>query len=766
MSSSRFKLPPWIAAPFPGHRILSIALFTLGPCATASEMPLTTIPVEPLEATELPTVLVRESGTSGLAGSGSWSSGLDGAPHTQPLSIVSYSVEELMALGARDQKSAFETVAAAIAPVDFQMQPTGAYRMRGFNAYVLHDGYQNFGSYGQRDTLAGVERIDFIKGPGSSLNAGALGLPPGGAIDIHARRAGEHRWLSLLAGSGRDDQRRYELELDSGDLAPVVSVGLSAAYGDGNGFFDFSQLGYRKFRPSLSLHGFGGRLTLFYEDSRREQTDHPGLPTTGTLDRSRFTIPDSRSVSDPDTPLSRSSVEAWGIDVELPLLDWLTLSGGARRADSRIDQATQYVSSNEPSYGSTWTRLSGTYRGDTEETQARARLTARVGDDTLGRWTGWIGYGGEQGPDHVELYQGVARSIDLVDPQYGPWREPLLPFSTADSAFRIRNFGGGLQWRYDDWLNAFVAGTRTHATVRNEQTSITHQLIRDRFGEQALEELAPLLDALLQNPLLQDAGLFVDRDDRYDLAARQYGLALRAWRAGSDLPQDGLWLFAGHGNGHQFRAYFASSDSPKPELSAQTEYGLRLVNADWGALQAARFRIERRNVPTLDPKSPTGFGQITTGLQSVQGYDLEVRLSPPLSFWDRFTLNGSAAWLHSRLEEDNTYPVGNALANVPARQWRLQLATDLLRGQVPLRAFATRRCRSAVQGDLANSFRVPGFCLLDAGARVEWNGLSLDVIVNNLTDTRYYEPYTYLFYGVVPGEARELRLTLGYIFGH
>ncbi|HEY1076256.1 MAG TPA: TonB-dependent receptor plug domain-containing protein, partial [Fontimonas sp.] len=422
-----------------------------------------------------------------------WSSGLDGELHTQPLSIVSYSAEELMALGARDQRSAFETVAAVIAPVDFQLQPTGAYRMRGFNAYVLHDGFQNFGSYGQRDTLAGIERIDFIKGPGSSLNAGALGLPPGGAIDIHARRAGDRRQLSLLAGTGRDDERRYELEADSGDLLPVVSVALSAARGDADGFFDFSELGYRKLRPSLSLHGFGGRLTLFYEDSRREQTDHPGLPTTGTLDRSRFSIPDSRSVADPDTPLSRSATRARGLDVELPLGRWLSFSGGLRRVDSTIEQATQYVSSNNPTFGSTWTRLSGTYTGNTREDQGRARLTARLDSADYGRWTTWIGYGGEQGPDHVELYQGFARSIDLVDPQYGQWREPLLPFSAADSHFRIRNFSAGLQWRYDDWINAFVAGTQTRGTVSNQQTSITHQLIRDRFGDAALETLQPLL---------------------------------------------------------------------------------------------------------------------------------------------------------------------------------------------------------------------------------------------------------------------------------
>lgn len=730
----------------------------------ADPAPLPTIAVDALRSTSLPTLTVSDTEVGGV--SAGLSSGLDGPAHTQPLSIISYSTETLMALGARDQRSAFETVAAVIAPVDFQLQPTGAYRMRGFNAFVLHDGFQNFGSYGQRDTLAGIERIDFIKGPGSSLNAGALGLPPGGAINLVSRRAGDRRRMSVLAGTGRDDERRFELEADSGDLLPILSLGLSAADAEGDAFFDFGQRRHRKLRPSLTLQGGGMRLSAFYEDSRREQTDHPGLPTTGTLDRSVFSIPDHRSVADPDTPLSSSRTEAWGVDGELTLVEGLVLEAALRRVDSDIDQATQYVSRNEPQFGSTWTRLSGTYVGDTRETQGRARLTARFGNADVGRWTTWVGYGGEQGPDHVALYQGVAGMIDLADPRYGQWREPRLPFSEADSHFRIRNLSAGLQWRYRDRINAFAAGTRTDATVRNRQTSITHQLVRDLLGDPAQQALKPLLDALLQNPLLQDTGLFVDRVDAYDLDAYQVGLALRTWNAGSDLPQDGLWLFAGRGEGHQFRAYFTGGEVPKPELSEQTEFGLRLVNADWGAIQTAAFRIERRNVPTLDPNSLTGFGQITTGLQSVEGYDLEFTLNPPFPVWDRLSLNGSMAWLRSRLEQDTTFETGNALPAVPARNGRLQLAVDLLRGAVPLRGFVTGRCRSHVQGDLANSFQVPGRCLGDAGLRADWRQLSIDLVVNNVTDRRYYEPYTYLFNGVIPGEARELRLTLGLTFDH
>ena len=54
----------------------------------------------------------------------------------------------------------------------------------------------------------------------------------------------------------------------------------------------------------------------------------------------------------------------------------------------------------------------------------------------------------------------------------------------------------------------------------------------------------------------------------------------------------------------------------------------------------------------------------------------------------------------------------------------------------------------------------------DAGATLGWRDFSIDLAVNNLTDVRYYEPYTYLFNGVIPGEARNLRLILAYRFRH
>lgn len=677
------------------------------------------------------------------------SSGLDGAAHTQPLSVVSYSAEQLMALGARDLQQAVETVSSASAPVDYQLQPQGSYRMRGFNAYVLRDGFQSFGSYGERDSLAGIDRIDFIKGPGSALNSGALGLPPGGVINIHSAWPGEKREISLAAGVASYDRREWQVEIDSGDLLPVISAGLAYGRGEGGGFFDWARLDYEKLRPSVSLRFGGGRLSLYHEDSSRLQRDHPGLPTTGTLDRSDFTIPDSRSVSDPDLPDSHTAVRSTGFDGEWPLSEVLTLSLAGRRAESEIYQAAQYVSSNSPDVApgllpSTFQHMSGTYTGQTLEEQGVARLDARLAHDRLGRFKGWLSYGGEQGPDHVDLRIGVATPLDLAQPRYGRWLGAPIPFQQADSEFRIRNRSLGLQWRYSDWLNAFAAQTRTRAQVRTDQTTITQQLLEDLAGEPGADALQPLIERL-SNALLPDAGLFVHRLDDYDLTARQYGISLRAWDAASSIPDDGLWVFYGRGNGHQFRAYFASQDTPRPELSNQREAGLRLVNQDWGRIEAARFTIERRNVATLDPNSLTGFGQVTTGLQSVRGYDVEASLNPPYSFWDRFTLNASAAWLDARLDEDNTFAVGNALADVPRRRWRVQLFAELLRREPKLAMFATRRCQGDVQGDLRNSFTVPGYCLWDGGVTATWRGFSIDAVVSNIADTDYYRPYTYLF---------------------
>lgn len=695
--------------------------------------------------------------------------GLDGAAHTQPLSVVTVTRQELEARGARDITQALETVAAVNAPVPFMLQAGNQYDVRGFGATVLVDGFSSLGLYGDRESLAGIERVDFVKGPGSSLSGGALGLPPGGVIDLHSSWPGATQALRVETGVARYGQRRHALELDSGDLIPVLSLGLAAEDADGEGFFDFSRLERRKLRPSLSLRALGGRLSVYHEDSRRTQTDHPGLPTRGTLDRSAFTIADSRSVNDPDVPLSRSRLRATGVDAEIPLGSTFTLSAAARRSESTLSQASQFVSSNTPDTDptgllapTTFNRSAGTYVQDTEEKQARVRVDAQRDVARAGRFKAWVGYGGEDAPDFVELRAGLATPLDLVNPQYGSWAGAPIPFAEARSHFRIRNLSTGLQWRYADWLNSFVAHTQTRATVDNRQTSVTDQTLRELLGDAAAAQLGPVLNGVLDAGGLSTAlGASVDRTDRYDLGATQFGVAARLWKAGAVAEEDGLWLFYGQGEGHQFRSYFTGEAQPLPELSEQRESGLRWVNGDWGRVEVTAFDIERRNVPT----SAGGFVQVTTGLQSVRGVDLEFTLRAPLALLERFTLDGSAAWLDSRIDEDGRFPSGNELADVPRRNWRVQLAAEVLRGSLPLRAFVTQRCRSAVQGDLANSFVVPSRCLQDAGATLRWRGLSLDAVIQNLADERYYEPYTYLFFGVIPGERRNARLTLGYEFG-
>lgn len=739
-----------------------------------SEPPLDSIPVDALPDTapvRLETVEVQALRQAAVAPVNT-STGLDGATHAQPLSIVSISRAELEARGARDLVQALETVAAVNAPVKFQLQSQGSYDVRGFGATVLLDGFSSLGLYGDRDSLVGVERVDIVKGPGSAINSGALGLPPGGVIDIHSAWPGAATGLRAQYAGSRYGQREYLAEADSGDLIPVLSFGIAAQRGEGQGFFDFSKLNHQKLRPSLSLRGFGGRASFYYEDSRRTTKDHPGLPTTGTLDTRRFRIPDSRSINDPDVPPSRTTLRAYGFDGELPLTRYFTLTGAARRSESTVSQLSQYISSNTPDTDpsgmvapSTFNRMVGTYVGNTTETQARARLTGRYAFDHLGKFTGWLGYSGEDAPDFVELRVGVATPLDVVNPRYGTYTGGPIPLSQANSNFQIRNLSSGLQWRYSDWLNLFGAFTDTDGRVRNRQTSVVPQLARDLLGEQAQALAEGLLFPILAGGPLAGTGLFVEREDRYQLNSRQFGAALRFWDAGSRVVDDGLWAFYGQGNGNQFRAYFTGEGQPKPELSNQREAGLRLVNRRWGRIETTAFRIQRRNVPTLDPNGVTGFEQVATGLQSVRGIDLETTLTIPYPVIDRFSFNGSAAWLNSRIDEDTTFASGNELADVPQRNYRVQLAAAVVRAPTPLRVFVARRCRSEVQGNLSNSFSVPGRCLNDAGATASYRGFSFDAVINNFSDTRYYEPYTYLFYGVIPGERRSARLAISYALG-
>ncbi|MDO5087199.1 MAG: TonB-dependent siderophore receptor [Comamonadaceae bacterium] len=182
-------------------------------------------------------------------------------------------------------------------------------------------------------------------------------------------------------------------------------------------------------------------------------------------------------------------------------------------------------------------------------------------------------------------------------------------------------------------------------------------------------------------------------------------------------------------------------DPFKPGTARQIELGAKYQPAGrpW-LFSAAAFELTRRNVLTKDPTPgapPTK--QVQTGEVKVRGLELEGRAALTRSV----SAIGALTWLDAEVTrshipgEQGHRPVG--VPRLTASAW---LDWRLLQGQLGLSLGA--RHVASTWADVANTQRVPGYTLLDAGLRYHlghWqpalNGLQLALNVSNLGNRQY-----------------------------
>jgi iron complex outermembrane receptor protein len=617
--------------------------------------------------------------------------------------------------------------AASVRGTDARDRLNFGLRIRGFEAGVLVDGVALPGSFTTPDLLAGVNRIEVVKGPAGTLYGGSQAAGNAGFLGglVALTTAAPAPSFSASAGVRAGTQAQAGLAADINlPLGPSLAARLQAEGSRNDSESDRVRQHSLAVQPSLAWRPTrDSELLLRWRHTEGKGLDYSGLPRKGTVEPAAYMVPRSRIITAEGLPDTTTDLDALNLQWSQRLgagWSWqVTVAQVRAEVDQRgtfaLDSTTfgwpALSALDGPFYGvfgaRLWNRQSSTVispsiTGQFSAAGARHTLTAGLDIDRT-RDDAFLVFA----PNF-----GLLGLLDITQPVYPAWAEPAAP-ATPDQKNRYRSTGAYVQDLADFGSFQLLASLR-HNDVRvtdvnpasfiNNQSH--HRKLLGRVG--AVAQVAP-----------------------------------------------GVSAFAGWGQGMRVPTFAVFTNTPKPELSEQLELGLRLQG--WQGLSGtlAWFDLTLRN--GLQP-DPVNVGQtIQVGKETSRGLDLDLQ-------WQ---LSSSTRVLASvsRLSTE-VVDTGKQFVDLPRTAARVALRHDIGGGPwAGLGLGLGLTHHSALQGDAANSFQTPAATVWDAQVSYRLGAGQVGLVLRNLADRAYHVPSRYFGGGqVTPAPRRSIVATAQWQF--
>ncbi|WP_417780414.1 TonB-dependent siderophore receptor [Stutzerimonas xanthomarina] len=590
------------------------------------------------------------------------------------------------------------------------------YSIRGLTTSEFYkDGFSVNRGYMNPQDPSNVERIDVLKGPASSLYGRG---DPGGTINIVSKRPQNDRFARLDLSAGRWDRYRGSLDVNTPlDDEGKMLYRMNLAVEDSKSFRDYRSGERQFFAPAFSWDlAPQTRLLVQAEVIRNSQVFDRGVVAPndhlGSVSRTEF----FGEPGDGDIDNNNESLQA---EIEHDLnASWTVrlashykqgrLSGGATEASSLA--ADTHTLNREYRYRD--------FDWQDSITQLELRglvYTSDIEHNLL------IGTEYERYVKNERLMRSRPVSqIDIYEPVYGQLRPPFSVGPDGRSTHRhervhSRSLNLQDQIRFSEKLFGVVGARYDH---------YEHRLDNEVAGtrtEQTHEKVTPRIGALYQ--LMPEVGVFANASQSFK-------------------PNGGI---------------DASGTAFDPEEGVGYEAGFKfdLLDSRLGMTVAA-FHLTKENVLTADPVDSAH--QIAAGEVRSRGIDFQ--LTGQLT--DAIRLIGAYAYVDAEVTEDNTLARGSRLLNVPEHSGSLLGVYEFLDGG--LRGLELGGGVNYVgerSGNVTDSgFELPGYTTMDLLARYKATpDMTLGVNLNNAFDRTYYER-SYSNVWVMPGEPRNLSLSL------
>lgn len=569
-----------------------------------------------------------------------------------------------------------------------------SYMSRGFasNSYavdgVMLDGAGNNPEYSTEPDMAGIERVEVLKGPASVLYGRGQ---PGGLINVVTRQPTEELTAEAKTQVGSYGFRRAEATASG----PLNEDGTLTGRITGAAQYDQGFVEQR--RPSTRQY-IGGVLQWTPDTDTKVNLGVNHTHQDQPYDRGLIVGPDNKIHIPYDSYLGErwsmvnSNKTQVALTAERQALDWLKFRGSVRYTRSLADDHGIDFQGLE-SDGRTLKRRYN------DRTQDLTNLDMQL-ETVMTFDTGDIGHtvltGVEQVRSSLDFWRerGGIAPIDIYDPVYGA---PM----TATS--------GLLDYTQDMVATSVYLQDQVDMT---DQWKLLAGLRYDYFDQHTHVRTGDPVASVDDGALTWRAGVVYQPVE---------ALSFYTSYSTSFMPQSGL----GEGN------------SPlDPEKGWQIEAGVKAeLIPDRLSATISVFQITKNNVAVDVPGED--YSRLT-GQQRSRGFEVDVT-GEILPGWQ---VIGSLGYLDAEVTKDSdTALIGNRLIGTP--HWSGSLWTTYEFQSGTLEGLKLGTGITAVgkrYGDLENSFFVDGYYRLDASISYKINeNLDFSLIGRNLTDQRYIE---------------------------
>ncbi|MBE2215117.1 MAG: TonB-dependent siderophore receptor [Opitutaceae bacterium] len=595
------------------------------------------------------------------------------------------------------------------------------FRIRGFSAdfNTFIDGLR--GGNGLGEETYGLERVEIIKGPASSLFGQG---PISGMVNAVSKRPHAARSGELAYTFGNYGYHQVGLDVNSPLDADGALLGrVAAVWRDRESFVDYAGAENIYVAPSLTWRiNADTSLTFLGKYADADIVHAMPLPAHGTvLDNPNGKVRSSLWVGEPGANLAGERNYQGGLEFAHRFSSDVTL-----RQNLRYDYYNQeWFDMLYPGYLSedqrTLYRYPYDYFQSWHDFAADTRLEIAFDTASLQHnlVAGFDLYRKEYHATYATVDWDPATGvdfigIDLYDPVYGT----AIPEMTAPGVSDTRTHSGGLY---------------VHDHVKF------------------------------------DGGVAVTFGGRYDVT-KLNGVRFEEFspRAGATWEfRRGLTAYASYSESFnaQYGSLFSEDQAAgvpvDPEAGTNLEVGLKSAAAD-GRLTAtiSLYQLTRENVATSDPLHP-GFVTVT-GEQRSRGFEFDGRFKPVPGC----DLSVAYAYTHAIITEDNDLPEGARRPGVPLHTFSAWAKYTIQQGALAgFGAGLGGKYYSEQGGDetFAEPFMLPGYTLVDAALYYESERWRVQLNVENVFDREYYEgAYNRLY--VLPGEPLTARVTVAMKF--
>jgi iron complex outermembrane receptor protein len=613
--------------------------------------------------------------------------------------------------------------------------------VRGFTSKnIYRNGLKSNDDFPFQFDTANLQSIEVVKGPAQLYGR----TEPGGLVNITTKKPLDIPYYSLEQRFGSYDLYRTEW----GATGPLnkdktLLYRFTGAYQNNNSFRDFVSNDRMLFAPSITWKPTDSTdATLELQVVNQDFIADFGIPVIG---KRPAPIPISRSLGDPNTPTSNiNQVQLGSLLNHRFNEDWAIHS----RFLASFDDVNQTFVTPTPAFNPARALDQDTgimQRNVSYEENNNEKYATNL--DLTGKFN--LGFSKHEVLLGFDFYRsfytyGLKGFYNTPDPAlainiYNPAPSYGIPQSVFDSAFltsqrpeRDRSVF------FNQWEGVYFQDQITLWDKLHIMGGGRYDWAETARGRSATySQASALVDSATRN------------DDGF---SPRVGIL---YQPVNELSLYGNWTTSfGANNGVS-----ATGGTFAPQIGEQFEAGIKTSLFDDRFLATlAYYYLTKDNLLTPDLSTADLTDSIAIGQQRSQGIELDMTGQ----ITDALSLIGSYAYTDARVTKDDSGFQGKQLSNVPENAGSLWVKYDFS-GHKTLNGFSVGLGTVAAgqrEGNIDNSFQLPGYVRVDAFAAYKWNikqaRVTAQFNIRNLLDKQYYEstdPDNYVApaLGVAPG---------------